>query len=70
MGFYSSRGRVPDIPTSEFIAGEFAATLPDFFRTERPRAGLINLDADLYSSTITALTNARSVIDQDTTLAI
>ena len=67
-GFYSSRGRVPDIPNSEFIAGEFAATLPDFFRTERPRAGLINLDADLYSSTITALTNARSVIDQDTTL--
>ena len=29
---------------------------------------MINLDADLYSSTITALTNASSVIDQDTTL--
>ena len=28
----------------------------------------MNFDADLYSSTITALTNAKSVIDQDTTL--
>ena len=31
-------------------------------------AGLINFDADLYSSTITALTNANPVIDETTTL--
>ena len=28
----------------------------------------MNFDADLYSSTITALSNARAVIDQQTTL--
>ena len=31
-------------------------------------AGLINFDADLYSSTITALSNAKPVIDRRTTL--
>ena len=67
-GFYSSRGRVPDIANSEFIVGEFAATLPEFFDSKRPMAGLINFDADLYSSTITALSNAHAVIDETTTL--
>ena len=67
-GTYSSRGRVPDIENSKFIVGEFANSLPEFFKSKQPMAGLINFDADLYSSTITALTNARSVIDQDTTL--
>ena len=67
-GTYSSRGRVPDIENAKFIAGEFANTLPEFFRDKRPMAGLINFDADLYSSTITALSNARAVIDNRTTL--
>ena len=67
-GTYSSRGRVPDIENSKFIVGEFGATLPEFFDRERPKAGLINFDADLYSSTITALSNAKSVIDNRTTL--
>ena len=31
-------------------------------------AGLINFDADLYSSTITALNHARPVIDTSTVL--
>ena len=67
-GTYSSRGRVPDIESAEFIVGEFASTLPQFFDSKRPMAGLINFDADLYSSTITALSNARPVIDHKTTL--
>ena len=67
-GTYSSRGRVPDIENAKFVVGEFAATLPEFFDSKRPMAGLINFDADLYSSTITALSNARPVIDQQTTL--
>ena len=67
-GAYSSRGRVPDIKNAEFVVGEFAGTLPEFFETERPMAGLINFDADLYSSTITALTHANTVIDETTTL--
>jgi len=67
-GTYSSRGRVPDIENAKFIVGEFADTLPEFFDSKRPMAGLINFDADLYSSTITALTNAKPVIDVNTTL--
>ena len=67
-GTYSSRGRVPDIENAKFVVGEFAGTLPAFFDSKRPMAGLINFDADLYSSTITALSNARPVIDQQTTL--
>ena len=67
-GAYSSRGRVPDIKNSEFIVGEFAGTLPEFFGSKRPMAGLINFDADLYSSTITALSNAKPVIDERTML--
>ena len=67
-GTYSSRGRVPDIENAKFIVGEFAATLPEFFESEQPMAGLMNFDADLYSSTITALSNARPVIDRQTTL--
>ena len=67
-GTYSSRGRVPDIENAKFVVGEFAATLPDFFNGKQPMAGLMNFDADLYSSTITALSNARPVIDRQTTL--
>ena len=67
-GTYSSRGRVPDIENAKFVVGEFAATLPEFFDSKRPMAGLINFDADLYSSTITALSNAHAVIDEATTL--
>ncbi len=67
-GTYSSRGRVPDIENSKFIVGEFTNTLPTFFADKQPMAGLMNFDADLYSSTITALTNARPVIDKSTTL--
>ena len=67
-GTYSSRGRVPDIENSKFVVGEFANTLPAFFMDKQPMAGLMNFDADLYSSTITALKNARPVIDENTTL--
>ena len=42
--------------------------LPEFFKGKQPMAGLMNFDADLYSSTITALSNARPVIDHKTTL--
>ncbi|MEX0503731.1 tetratricopeptide repeat protein [Alphaproteobacteria bacterium LSUCC0719] len=67
-GTYSSRGRVPDIKNAKFVVGEFATTLPEFFDSKRPMAGLINFDADLYSSTIAALTNAKQVIDVNTIL--
>lgn len=67
-GAYSSYGRVPEIENSTFIVGEFEETLPNFFAKKREKAGLINFDADLYSSTLTALTNAKPVIDSNTVL--
>ena len=67
-GSYTSFGDVPNILGAEFVVGEFKDTLPEFFADERPMAGLINFDADLYSSTITALNNARPVIDSSTVL--
>ena len=67
-GSYSSFGKVPEVLGGEFIVGEFDKTLPSFFATERPKAALINLDADLYGSTLSALKNARSVIDEQTVI--
>lgn len=65
-GAYSSMGRVPEIQNSRFFIGEFEKTLPVFFSERREKAGLINFDADLYSSTITALNNAKPIIDDQT----
>lgn len=67
-GSYTSFGEVPNILGAEFVVGEFRNTLPEFFAHQRPMAGLINFDADLYSSTITALNHARPVIDSSTVL--
>jgi len=67
-GSYSSAGKIPVIEGGEFIAGEFEASLPKFFAEPRPLAALINFDADLYSSTLCALTNAKPVIDGQTLL--
>lgn len=67
-GAYSSFGQVPKIEGGEFVVGKFAETLPRFFSMPRPVAGIINFDADLYSSTLCALTHARPVIDRETVL--
>ena len=67
-GAYSSMGRVPEIQNSRFVVGEFEDTLPGFFSKPRKKAGLINFDADLYSSTIAALSNAKHVIDDQTVI--
>ena len=67
-GTYSSDGNVPKIKGGKFIVGKFADTLPSFFAEERPKASIINFDADLYSSTICALNYAKPVIDKHTIL--
>ena len=67
-GSYTSFGEVPNILGGDFVIGEFKDTLPVFFASRRPKAGLVNFDADLYSSTITALNEASSVIDERTVL--
>ena len=67
-GSYTNNGDVPNIKGGEFIVGEFENTLPVFFSKTRPIASVINFDADLYSSTICALTFSKQVIDKDTIL--
>ena len=67
-GTYSSEGNVPNIQGGEFIVGKFEDTLPGFFSEDRPLASVINFDADLYSSTICALTFSEQVMDEDTIL--
>ena len=67
-GSYSSSGVLPEIDGGEFIVGDFQVTLPKFFSIERPKASLINFDADLYSSTLLALRNSRHIIDEETIL--
>ena len=67
-GSYTGNGAVPKIEGGEFIVGRFEDTLPNFFSKERPKASLINFDADLYSSTLCALNNSNKVIDEKTIL--
>lgn len=67
-GTYTSEGNVPEVYGAEFIAGAFEETLPKFFNHEKMKAGVINFDADLYSSTKNALENASQVIDEKTIL--
>jgi len=67
-GTYSSEGNIPKVDGGKFIVGKFEDTLPDFFAKKRPKASIINFDADLYSSTICALDYAKPVIDKHTIL--
>ena len=67
-GSYSADGNVPIIEGGKFIVGKFEDTLPDFYSEPRPIASVINFDADLYSSTICALTYSKPVIDEHTIL--
>ena len=67
-GTYSSDGNIPRIEGGEFIVGKFEDTLPRFFSKPRPKASIINFDADLYSSTICALNFSKPVIDEYTIL--
>ena len=68
QGTYSSFGNVPEIEGGEFIVGEFNESLPRFFARKRPKASLINFDADLYSSTLCALNYSLPIIDGKTVL--
>jgi tetratricopeptide (TPR) repeat protein len=67
-GTYSSFGAIPTVPGAHFIIGRFEETLPEFFKVARAKASLINLDADLYSSTLCALLNSQPIIDSKTVL--
>ena len=68
IGSYSSSGDIPQIEGAEFIVGKFEDTLPEFFTKTRQLASLVNFDADLYSSTLCALSNCKKIIDESTIL--
>ena len=67
-GTYSAEGIIPKVNGGTFIRGKFEDTLPNFFSESRPKASIINIDADLYSSTLCALNYSKPVIDKDTIL--
>ncbi|WP_269623985.1 protein arginine N-methyltransferase [Prochlorococcus marinus] len=67
-GSYSAEGVIPKIDGGTFIEGKFEDTLPNFFAKPKPRASIINFDADLYSSTLCALNYSKNIIDEDTIL--
>lgn len=47
--------RLPRLPNTDFVVGLFADTLPGFDFAGLGGIGLVHFDADLYSSTATAL---------------
>ncbi len=67
-GAFSTNGIIPKIDGGTFIAGLFADSLPIFFSEPRPKASIINFDADLFSSTLCALNYSKSIIDKETIL--
>ena len=67
-GSFSAEGNIPEVKDGKFIVGKFEDTLPGFFSENRPKASLINFDADLYSSTLCALNYSKSIIDKNTIL--
>lgn len=62
-GSYSARGQVPDIADARvrFHQGWFADTLTDFEPPAHQRM-VVTFDADLYSSTVTALNAVESAV--------
>jgi hypothetical protein len=53
-GFFSTNGVVPDIPGVTFHVGLFADTIPAY-RPDAHFIGVLHVDCDLYSSTVTVL---------------
>ena len=66
-GAYTADGKIPVVDRAKFYDGLFSQTVPHF----RKEAGeqtvsLLNLDADLYQSTVDALFGIGDLIDHDT----
>ncbi|MBB5954159.1 putative O-methyltransferase YrrM [Saccharothrix tamanrassetensis] len=55
---YFRADHVPTVPGAEIVPGWFDDTLPDFFAEHPGHVSFLHLDADLYSSTVTALEHA------------
>jgi hypothetical protein len=62
---FSAEGKTPEIsdPRCHFEVGLFQKTVPAFVRKfSRPRRMVVHLDADLYSSTLFALTSLATIL--------
>lgn len=55
---YTTKGVVPEVPKNESLhVGWFEDTLPKFLATNNELVRFINIDCDIYSSTVTILEN-------------
>ncbi len=55
----------PDVPGAQLVAGLFADTLPIWSMQTLPHIGLMHIDCDLYSSTVTVLTHLEAILRLD-----
>ena len=57
-GSYTTKGVVPEVPKNVSLhVGWFEDTLPKFLKTNKDPVRFINIDCDIYSSTVTILEN-------------
>jgi hypothetical protein len=64
-GFFNLSGDIPDIPKTKMLSGWFEETIPVYLQEAKP-IGLLHIDCDLYSSTVTILESLREYIVKDT----
>ena len=70
-GMYSTNGKLPDTADKRLlcIKGLFQESLPAFLTSYEPGKRLIvNLDCDLYSSTLFCLTQLDSILEEQAVL--
>lgn len=68
-GDFNANGQIPQINDKrvKFVKGLFQKTLPEFLSEFKVKSQLvINIDCDLYSSTLYSLTQLNSIIKPDT----
>lgn len=69
IGSYSAESKIPDVPGATFVKGLFSETVRPFLINNKiGKAAVINFDADMYSSTLTALEASEDHIDEKTIL--
>ena len=66
-GFFSTDGKIPDIPNVKFFKGWFDNTIHEYLK-EADNIGLLHVDCDLYSSTKTIFDNLHNFIKRGTVI--
>lgn len=66
-GYFNLNGKMPKVNENvTLIKGWFEDTLPNFINEIKEQVAFINIDCDLYSSTVTVLENCKDLIKKDT----